>query len=231
VDNAYGSRIRGYLCPPQTGSYTFWISGDDGTELWLSSSDNASAKTRVAYSNSWTGFREWNRYASQKSAALYLEAGKKYYIEALHKEGGGGDHISVAWQLPNGTTEAPIPGHRLSPHMSTNSATSTTSSLPIVNSHAVQLEKVVAKHETKLFAYPNPFSGETVVEVVAGESGLAIVDVCDAAGRIQETLYRGALKKGTIQRLAFRKVNLPGGLYFVRYRSGKFFMVYKLIKK
>ena len=31
----YGDRIRGYLCPPQTGNYTFWIAGDDTSELWV----------------------------------------------------------------------------------------------------------------------------------------------------------------------------------------------------
>ena len=31
------------------------------------------------------------------------------------KEGGGGDHVAVGWQLPNGTQERPIPGNRLMP--------------------------------------------------------------------------------------------------------------------
>ncbi|WP_218029177.1 PA14 domain-containing protein, partial [Segetibacter aerophilus] len=35
TDN-FAARIRGYICPPQTGYYTFWIAGDDATELWLS---------------------------------------------------------------------------------------------------------------------------------------------------------------------------------------------------
>src|SRR5207244_10091900 len=32
----YGSYIRGYLEPPQTGPYTFWISSDDDAEFRLS---------------------------------------------------------------------------------------------------------------------------------------------------------------------------------------------------
>jgi hypothetical protein len=35
-----------------------------------------------------------------KSAAIKLEAGKKYFIMTLHKEGGGGDSVGVAWQGP-----------------------------------------------------------------------------------------------------------------------------------
>src|SRR6185369_14615417 len=49
----------------------------------------------------------------QKSAPISLAAGQKYYIEALHKEGGGGDCIAVGWQLPSGVYERPIPGSRL----------------------------------------------------------------------------------------------------------------------
>lgn len=30
------TRMRGWLRPPTTGNYTFWISSDDSSELWLS---------------------------------------------------------------------------------------------------------------------------------------------------------------------------------------------------
>ncbi|WP_207494035.1 PA14 domain-containing protein [Aridibaculum aurantiacum] len=117
----FGSRIRGFICPPQTGNYTFFIAGDDATELYISTSDDPANKVRIAYSLSWTSFREWNKFSSQKSLPIRLEAGKKYYIEALHKEGNGGDHVSVAWQLPSGEMEAPIPGNRLSPFQASTS--------------------------------------------------------------------------------------------------------------
>src|SRR5438874_2141012 len=42
-------------------------------------------------------------------------AGQHYFIEAVHKQGQGGDHLAVGWQLPNGVFERPIPGARLSP--------------------------------------------------------------------------------------------------------------------
>src|SRR6185369_14339551 len=44
----------------------------------------------------------WNKYASQQSAPISLVAGQGYYIEARMKEGGGGDHLSVAWKVPGG---------------------------------------------------------------------------------------------------------------------------------
>jgi ELWxxDGT repeat protein len=32
----YGARIKGYVCPPSTGEYIFWIASNDHSELWLS---------------------------------------------------------------------------------------------------------------------------------------------------------------------------------------------------
>ena len=44
-----------------------------------------------------------------------MRRGIKYYVEVLHKENLGYDHVSVGWQLPNGVLERPISGSRLSP--------------------------------------------------------------------------------------------------------------------
>lgn len=114
ADN-YGTRVQGYIHPPVTGSYSFWIASDDYSELWLSTDHNAANKALIATVNGWTAAREWNKYASQQSALVTLTAGQKYYIEALQKEGVGGDNLAVGWQLPDGTFEGPVPGSRLSP--------------------------------------------------------------------------------------------------------------------
>ncbi|MBA3971973.1 MAG: T9SS type A sorting domain-containing protein [Bacteroidetes bacterium] len=123
VADKYGSRIRGYICPPVTGNYTFWIASDNGSELWLSTSSNPSAKVKIASVSSYTLPREWTKYPAQKSAAIALTAGTKYYIEAIHREGDQGDHLAVGWQLPNGSMERPIPGSRLSPFTSSGGGT------------------------------------------------------------------------------------------------------------
>ncbi|CAA9284509.1 MAG: GH119 / CBM16 [uncultured Cytophagales bacterium] len=111
----YGARIRGYVCPPATGNYTFWIASDDESELWLSTSASPAGKVRIASVTGSTASREWGKFPSQQSAPIALQAGTAYYIEALHKEGTGGDHLAVGWQLPDGTQQRPIPGSRLSP--------------------------------------------------------------------------------------------------------------------
>ncbi len=111
----YGARIRGYICPPATGNYIFWISGNDKTELWISTDDNPSNKRRIAHTDGYTNVRQWNKYTTQQSVPVALTANQRYYVEALHKEGVGTDHVAVGWQLPNGALERPMPGIRLIP--------------------------------------------------------------------------------------------------------------------
>jgi hypothetical protein len=114
ADN-YGTRMRGWVHPPVTGNYIFWITTDDQGELWLSADDTPERKQRIASCPSYAGPTEWQKHAQQQSAPIALVAGKRYYVEALHKEGVGGDHVAVGWQLPDGKQERPIPGNRLSP--------------------------------------------------------------------------------------------------------------------
>jgi RHS repeat-associated protein len=115
VDN-YGQRVRGYVTAPVDGYYTFWISSDDTSELWLSTSEDPSQKQLIASEPVWTNPRTWNWHASQQSKPIWLISGQRYYIEALQKEGVGGDNLAVGWQIPGGQLDAerPIPGSRLS---------------------------------------------------------------------------------------------------------------------
>jgi len=56
----------------------------------------------IAYTpdNAPTGVRDWFRYSTQRSRPIQLEAGRRYYVEALHKEDSASDHLAVAWQIP-----------------------------------------------------------------------------------------------------------------------------------
>lgn len=109
IADDYGSRLSGLLISPVSGKYTFYIAADNKAELWLSGSEDPSDKKKIAEVTSYTSSQQWDKYASQKSVEIILEEGKKYYIEAIHKEGAGGDNLAVGWQLPNGTYERPLP--------------------------------------------------------------------------------------------------------------------------
>jgi hypothetical protein len=115
IGDNYGARVRGYICAPVTGNYIFYVSGDDQSQLFLSTDEDPQNIRRIAYLESRVGFRNWFATASQRSIPIRLIKGGRYYIESIHKEGTGSDHLSVGWVLPNGTFEAPVPGNRLSP--------------------------------------------------------------------------------------------------------------------
>jgi hypothetical protein len=100
ADN-FGATLRGYLLPPASGSYTFWVAGDDYAELWLSTSTNPAAISRIALTTNWTGPREWTKYNGQQSAPVLLNAGQAYYAEVRMKESSGGDNAAVAWRGPS----------------------------------------------------------------------------------------------------------------------------------
>ena len=98
--DSYGQRLWGWLKPPQTGDYTFWIAGDNDQELQLSTDGDPANAERIASVSGWTAAFAWDDNASQMSAPISLEAGQKYYIMALGKEEGGGDSTAVAWEGP-----------------------------------------------------------------------------------------------------------------------------------
>ncbi len=112
--NNYGGRIEAWLYVPVTGDYTFWLASDDNGELWLSTDDDSSNIKLIASVPGWTNLNEWTKYASQKSQPIPLIGGEKYYIMALWKEGGGGDHCQGAWQGPGIPAITVIPGANLS---------------------------------------------------------------------------------------------------------------------
>ncbi|MHC4545100.1 MAG: FN3 associated domain-containing protein, partial [Planctomycetota bacterium] len=109
--NDYGTRMQGFLYPPVSDDYTFWISSDDASELWLSTDDNPDNKALIAFEADWSQSREWQT-GTEQSAPIALVGGRKYYIEALHKEGTGGDNLAVTWSLNYGQ---PIEGQYISP--------------------------------------------------------------------------------------------------------------------
>lgn len=111
----YGSVVRGYVTAPQTGNYVFFIAADDAGELYLSSDEKPAHKKKICECPQWCNPKEWGKFPTQKSGPVALVKDRRYYIEALHKQGDGPSHLAVGWQLPDGTKELPIAGSHLSP--------------------------------------------------------------------------------------------------------------------
>jgi hypothetical protein len=112
VDN-YGQRLRGYVHPPKTGEYTFWLAAKDSASLYLSPDESPENKVHMANSSGAMS-RDWLGHAGQQASGVPLMAGRRYYFEVVHKAAVGDDHLALAWQPPGGNREI-IPGKCLSP--------------------------------------------------------------------------------------------------------------------
>lgn len=102
------TRLSSRLVAPQSGAYRFSIASDDGSVLRVSTTGEPADLRPVARVNGWVGVRQWNRQPGQTSEPIELVAGQKILVEARHAEGSGGDHVAVAWTLPDGRFEGPI---------------------------------------------------------------------------------------------------------------------------
>jgi len=110
----YGGRLQAWLHVPVAGEYTFWFASDDQGELWLSTDDDPSNARLIASVPGYTGAHEWEKYPSQASQPIMLEAGR-YYIMGLWQDGISGDNGAAAWQGPGIPDRAVIAGMYLKP--------------------------------------------------------------------------------------------------------------------
>ena len=65
----YGVQVVGYIYPPTTGNYTFWIASDDDSQLWLNSTSGSGGSpagaTMIASVSTPTSPYDWTANASQ----------------------------------------------------------------------------------------------------------------------------------------------------------------------
>jgi putative membrane-bound dehydrogenase-like protein len=106
--NQYIARIRGVIEAPETGEYELAIASDDDSILFLGTSDDPASLVEIAHVEGYSNPGDYESQPAQRSKPVRLEKGRRYAIQALHAEGGGGDHCSIMWRLPSGRVEAPI---------------------------------------------------------------------------------------------------------------------------
>ena len=125
----YMARISGFITPTETADYYFFVASDDASRVYLSPNETApNPATDTPIVNEpgcCKGFLEPESGSPQTTAApINLQAGKKYAILTLLKEGGGGDWLKVAWRKSTDTTAsaalAPIDGKFLSTYVDPN---------------------------------------------------------------------------------------------------------------
>lgn len=110
ADN-YGGRIYGLFIPPLDGSYLFFNSSDDQSQLFLSLDAIPSNAMQIAREPNWNGSRQYITGINQASrgnppanisAPVNLTQGQPVWLELVYKEGAGGDNASATAQFPGG---------------------------------------------------------------------------------------------------------------------------------
>ena len=104
----YGERLRAFVLPPVSGRYFFSIASADWSDLYLSSDETPENRVRIAYVAGLTAQKDYGFQTNQTSAPIQLQAGQRYYIEALHRQSTNKGYLDVRWQLPDDTMEDPI---------------------------------------------------------------------------------------------------------------------------
>ena len=117
----YGSTLRGFLIPPTTGSYTFWIASDDGGELRIST--NATPGSAVVRATARQRHQpvSMDANASRENPFRSRSRPARRHYRGAAQGGRGGDHVAVAWQGP-GITQQVIGGACLARRASISSA-------------------------------------------------------------------------------------------------------------
>ncbi len=119
IDGSGGIRLRTLVEAPESGDYTFFISGDR-SELYLSSDEQPANRVRIAWSTDFTGSREWGNGVNQRSTPVNLVAGQRYYLEVL-KTYRYNAAVGVGWAKPGQSTTTAselIPNSALHRHSS-----------------------------------------------------------------------------------------------------------------
>ena len=118
TDN-YNARVRTFFIPPSNGNYVFFVSSDDNSRVYLSTDESPANKKIIAGETQWSNQYQWTvsgystdpdvlaTYLPDKRSdqstlgewggPITLVAGKKYYMEILVNEGGGGDGADVTY--------------------------------------------------------------------------------------------------------------------------------------
>lgn len=96
--NDYGAMLTGFVKVRKTGEYIFYTDSDDSSEVWVSKTPNS--KDNLIKVVELVGCCK----EVEGSVRVKWQAGHLYYIQAMVKEGGGGDYLKVGMRIVKGGT-------------------------------------------------------------------------------------------------------------------------------
>lgn len=109
LGDRYGARYSALLRVPASGKYRLYLSSDDSAELWLGQDATQKDMACIATVKGYSDPHNWSNQPNQASEPIQLEADRFYFLQVIHKEEGGPDHMSVAWSGPDIPSPVIIP--------------------------------------------------------------------------------------------------------------------------
>jgi beta-glucosidase len=89
---SWSAKWTGTITPPSTGTYTFSLTSDDGSRLFVNGQQVIS---------NWA-----DQPATTKTGTITLTAGQAASIEVDYFQDGGGSQVNLGWQIPNQNLDA-----------------------------------------------------------------------------------------------------------------------------
>jgi PA14 domain len=117
----YANRVTGFVVPPTSGNYVFFLNSDDDSDLFLSTDSTPANKRLIAQETGWSssalgwglaggggdsiGQRRSDQFVNPTTgtqpypSGVPLVGGQMYYLEGVHHEGSGGDYFAATYKL------------------------------------------------------------------------------------------------------------------------------------
>lgn len=96
--DGYSWKVEGYIIPPESGTYTIGVDGDDAIDVFIGGTNVANWYGGHGFDDSYV-----------HNGNIDLTGGERYSFRARMEEGSGGDGISVVWKTPSNSSWVQIP--------------------------------------------------------------------------------------------------------------------------
>ncbi|MHC4178790.1 MAG: PA14 domain-containing protein, partial [Planctomycetota bacterium] len=99
IDDQYSQMWSGIFTAPETGTYEFFVHGDDYETLWIDVDRNGEFEAGDLISKNISAEEDW---WIEHTETVALTEGQSYGFALAHREGGGGDWVEFEIGLPSG---------------------------------------------------------------------------------------------------------------------------------
>jgi len=109
--DGYVDKFSTWIVPPVSGNYVFYISSDDESGMWIVDDANDLSIVNITDTpplctvpSGWKDYGDYTSSPEQISDPVALQAGVPIKVVVIHRDGTGGDYVTLAWTLPGSTT-------------------------------------------------------------------------------------------------------------------------------